>query len=190
MLPFLLAEILNFQGSTHRIGVGSFSIKKIYGGGRMFFENVVLRLGSRFGLSVSRIIAEYQQIEAKLGYSSFSTTGPGGKSGIGKRRQLEFRSRLSAGNSIDLLIVDDSSVVFSARIVDFVSSDEPILCPWGADSVPTVFGGGAERNRTWFKIVGLQPCRRTTSNLFFDGGSGKSLATVLANSQFIFGYVH
>ena len=28
-MPFLLAEILNFQGSTHRIGVGSFS-KLIY----------------------------------------------------------------------------------------------------------------------------------------------------------------
>ena len=26
-MPFLLAEILNFQGSTHRIGVGSFSIE-------------------------------------------------------------------------------------------------------------------------------------------------------------------
>ena len=26
-MPFLLAEILNFQGSTHRIGVGSFSYK-------------------------------------------------------------------------------------------------------------------------------------------------------------------
>ena len=26
-MPFLLAEILNFQGSTHRIGVGSFSKK-------------------------------------------------------------------------------------------------------------------------------------------------------------------
>ena len=25
-MPFLLAEILNFQGSTHRIGVGSFSV--------------------------------------------------------------------------------------------------------------------------------------------------------------------
>ena len=25
-MPFLLVEILNFQGSTHRIGVGSFSI--------------------------------------------------------------------------------------------------------------------------------------------------------------------
>ena len=27
-MPFLLAEILNFQGSTHRIGVGSFSYKE------------------------------------------------------------------------------------------------------------------------------------------------------------------
>ena len=26
-MPFLLAEILNFQGSTHHIGVGSFSKK-------------------------------------------------------------------------------------------------------------------------------------------------------------------
>ena len=26
-MPFLLAEILNFQGSTHRTGVGSFSKK-------------------------------------------------------------------------------------------------------------------------------------------------------------------
>ena len=30
-MPFLLAEILNFQGSTHRYGVGSFS-KKIKDG--------------------------------------------------------------------------------------------------------------------------------------------------------------
>ncbi len=30
-MPFLLAEILNFQGSTHRIGVGSFSYVKIGG---------------------------------------------------------------------------------------------------------------------------------------------------------------
>ena len=31
-MPFLLAEILNFQGSTHHIGVGSFSnlLTKIY----------------------------------------------------------------------------------------------------------------------------------------------------------------
>ena len=28
-MPFLLVEILNFQGSTHRIGVGSFSILKL-----------------------------------------------------------------------------------------------------------------------------------------------------------------
>ena len=27
-MPFLLVEILNFQGSTHRIGVGSFSKKQ------------------------------------------------------------------------------------------------------------------------------------------------------------------
>ena len=31
-MPFLLAEILNFQGSTHHIGVGSFSIVKQKGG--------------------------------------------------------------------------------------------------------------------------------------------------------------
>ena len=27
-MPFLLVEILNFQGSTHHIGVGSFSQEK------------------------------------------------------------------------------------------------------------------------------------------------------------------
>lgn len=34
-MPFLLAEILNFQGSTHRIGVGSFSynFKTVYTNG-------------------------------------------------------------------------------------------------------------------------------------------------------------
>ena len=32
-MPFLLAEILNFQGSTHRIGVGSFSILEKEGEG-------------------------------------------------------------------------------------------------------------------------------------------------------------
>ena len=30
-MPFLLAEILNFQGSTHRIGVGSFSNVEVPG---------------------------------------------------------------------------------------------------------------------------------------------------------------
>ena len=29
-MPFLLAEILNFQGSTHRIGVGSFSKLQVF----------------------------------------------------------------------------------------------------------------------------------------------------------------
>lgn len=29
-MPFLLAEILNFQGSTHRIGVGSFSQPELF----------------------------------------------------------------------------------------------------------------------------------------------------------------
>ena len=29
-MPFLLAEILNFQGSTHHIGVGSFSTLEEY----------------------------------------------------------------------------------------------------------------------------------------------------------------
>ena len=31
-MPFLLAEILNFQGSTHRIGVGSFSKRRLFVG--------------------------------------------------------------------------------------------------------------------------------------------------------------
>ena len=35
-MPFLLAEILNFQGSTHRIGVGSFSNLILYGRGIFF----------------------------------------------------------------------------------------------------------------------------------------------------------
>ena len=29
-MPFLLAEILNFQGSIHRIGVGSFSYNRLH----------------------------------------------------------------------------------------------------------------------------------------------------------------
>ena len=35
-MPFLLAEILNFQGSTHRIGVGSFSKELIEAGVRIY----------------------------------------------------------------------------------------------------------------------------------------------------------
>lgn len=153
-------------------------------------EKVVLRLSPREGLSVSDIVSEYQQIEAKLGFASFSTNGPGGGTGIGKQRQFEFRSSLSAGNSIDLLLVVGNVVFFSARIVDFVSGEKLIQCPWGANSVPAVFGGGTECNRTWLKIVGLRPCRQTTFNLHFSGGPGNSLETVLANSQFTWGYVH
>ena len=33
-MPFLLAEILNFQGSTHRYGVGSFSYQLLVDGFR------------------------------------------------------------------------------------------------------------------------------------------------------------
>ena len=36
-MPFLLAEILNFQGSTHHIGVGSFSYD-IYDGAFHLFQ--------------------------------------------------------------------------------------------------------------------------------------------------------
>ena len=39
-MPFLLAEILNFQSSTHRIGVGSFS--KIYEGGRIYWKKFMI----------------------------------------------------------------------------------------------------------------------------------------------------
>ena len=49
-MPFLLAEILNFQGSTHRIGVGSFSILvrtsndfyKVYGNGEEASKGIPL----------------------------------------------------------------------------------------------------------------------------------------------------
>ena len=42
-MPFLLAEILNFQGSTHRYGVGSFSYerKKLGCGGLIFIIIIV-----------------------------------------------------------------------------------------------------------------------------------------------------
>ena len=46
-MPFLLAEILNFQGSTHHIGVGSFSFlyKKKRG---LFQTGIALYDGSVF----------------------------------------------------------------------------------------------------------------------------------------------
>ena len=45
-MPFLLAEILNFQGSTHHIGVGSFSNKK----DTLHFKVQELRLYNKRGL--------------------------------------------------------------------------------------------------------------------------------------------
>ena len=46
-MPFLLAEILNFQGSTHRIGVGNFSL--------LFIDNFTYDVGHmvKTGLSIS-----------------------------------------------------------------------------------------------------------------------------------------
>ena len=45
-MPFLLAEILNFQGSTHRIGVGSFS--KLYFFSRRQIEKILKLYGMQF----------------------------------------------------------------------------------------------------------------------------------------------
>ena len=46
-MPFLLAEILNFQGLTHRIGVGNFSL--------LFIDNFTYDVGHmvKTGLSIS-----------------------------------------------------------------------------------------------------------------------------------------
>ena len=52
-MPFLLAEILNFQGSTHRIGVGSFSYLSIL---FMFFN------WGLFIITVSAIVMLHLQI--------------------------------------------------------------------------------------------------------------------------------
>ena len=48
-MPFLLAEILNFQGSTHHIGVGSFS-------------NLVLISGEDFMKIIQSSVADGQRI--------------------------------------------------------------------------------------------------------------------------------
>ena len=46
-MPFLLAEILNFQGSTHHIGVGSFSNYDMTTGGvNVVGENSVTQVTS------------------------------------------------------------------------------------------------------------------------------------------------
>ena len=42
-MPFLLAEILNFQGSTHQYGVGSFSdLNVIYGAGKHITDKCMI----------------------------------------------------------------------------------------------------------------------------------------------------
>ena len=45
-MPFLLAEILNFQGSTHRYGVGSFS-KLVQDSSRLVQENIYINNKNR-----------------------------------------------------------------------------------------------------------------------------------------------
>ena len=51
-MPFLLAEILNFQGSTHHIGVGSFSelvyIASVFQTGRNTLWNILIKSTSTY----------------------------------------------------------------------------------------------------------------------------------------------
>ena len=42
-MPFLLAEILNFQGSTHRTGVGSFSKILKTSANRQMFQTIDIK---------------------------------------------------------------------------------------------------------------------------------------------------
>ena len=52
-MPFLLAEILNFQGSTHHIGVGSFSKEDL-----MEAKRQILGVGENMGTEESKKIWE------------------------------------------------------------------------------------------------------------------------------------
>ena len=57
-MPFLLAEILNFQGSTHRTGVGSFSNVLYYKKAVSRNEVHCLRDGVFYDISKSHIPEE------------------------------------------------------------------------------------------------------------------------------------
>ena len=60
-MPFLLAEILNFQGSTHHIGVGSFSKMNIEG--KNYSDIPVWR---RYTLTIEEAARYYHIGEGKL----------------------------------------------------------------------------------------------------------------------------
>ena len=66
-MPFLLAEILNFQGSTHRIGVGSFSylfIPLFIGTGQSFQMTI-------FPLLVNSVYVSYNNIVKEKGNRAY-----------------------------------------------------------------------------------------------------------------------
>ena len=152
-------------------------------------EFVFVRLSPRLGLNSWQIIWAYMYVVAKAGFAAFSANGPFW--GIGKRRQKEVRARLAQGDTIEVLFVIDRTVVFSAEITDFASGRVPVTSPWGGAMVPTVFGGGGELNRTWFRLTNIGFWQGPgTSKMFFSGKSGKSLEDVLERSQCSWGYIH
>ena len=57
-MPFLLAEILNFQGSTHQYGVGSFS--------KLINKDV----GVEDFKQIGDLIMEYCRMSAKIAYNA------------------------------------------------------------------------------------------------------------------------
>lgn len=60
-MPFLLAEILNFQGSTHRIGVGSFS-------GLLENEMILSTSAMKIEMKINKVVANNSWVKDNLNY--------------------------------------------------------------------------------------------------------------------------
>ena len=62
-MPFLLAEILNFQGSTHHIGVGSFSI--LFCGGLILLSLLLTKSNWRGIIVISALLESLSILPCK-----------------------------------------------------------------------------------------------------------------------------
>ena len=80
----------------------------------------------------------------------------------------------------------DSDIRYSAKVLDIVSSKEPVGSP-DPIMMPDEYRG--EQKRIWIQIADLRREEKLSARAFQITSTGRSLKEVMETSQFCFGYV-
>lgn len=128
----------------------------------------------------------YIEDEKARGYTWFSTDSL--HYGMSKRNVSYFKRFLQQGMTVKMLFAHsdwDNDIKYSAEVLDIVSEAEQIKCP-EAGAFPSVWLDSA---LIWIKVRNIKEEQELTASDLAIKSTGRSVKTIISNSQFHFGYV-